>query len=248
MRLNLSRRLATASTVAITAAAVAFAGTPAHAAPASTSSKVQASAIGATRVTVANAHMTKYSSTIYANARVSYGLPDRAYLSSATAELWIGGKKRATIKMPTYDSTTVSLPRWAGAGAAKLRNIRAAGYYYDANYNRVNFTLAPAASNVFNIRRTIDSAAVLKLRKSGSKIRISGTKWRAIQPNGRWARVSQVIVQKKVGRKWKTVKKVRPKSNGSFKFSYRSGKKAKYRAYVKTTTSLQGGTTNTIRI
>lgn len=248
MRLTLSRRLATASTVAITAAAVAFAGTPAHAAPASTGSQTQAAAIGATRVTVANAQMTKYSTTIYANARVSYGLPERAYISSATAELWIGGKKRTTIKMPTYDSSYVNLPRSAGAGPAKLRNIRAAGYYYDANYNRVNFTLAPAASNVFNIRRTLDSSALLKLRKSGSKIRVSGTKWRAIQPNGRWARVSQVLVQKKVGRKWKTIKKVRPKSNGSFKFTYRSGKKANYRAQVKTTSSLQGAATRNVKI
>lgn len=248
MRLTLSRRLATASTVAITAAAVAFAGTPANAAPASTDSKVQSAAIGATRVTVSHSLMTKYSSTIYANARVSYGLPSGAYLSSATAELWIGGKKRTTIKMPTYDSNYVNLPRSAGAGVSQLRNIRAAGYYYDANYNRVNFTLPPASSNAFQIRRTIDSSAVLKLRKSGSKIRVSGSKWRAIQPNGRWARVSQVLVQKKSGRKWKTIKKVRPKSNGSFKFTYRSGKRANYRALVKTTTSLQGGATRNVKI
>jgi hypothetical protein len=248
MRLTLSRRLATASTVAITAAAVAFAGTPANAAPASTDSKAAVSAVGAPRVAVANAVMTKYSSTIYVDARVSYGLPDGAYLSAASAELWIGGKKRTTIKMPTYDARSISLPRSAGAGAAKLRNIRAVGYYYDANYNRVNFSLPAGASNVFSIRRSIDSSALLQLRKSGSKINVKGTKWRAIQPNGRWARVSQVYVQKKSGSKWKTIKKVRPKKNGSFKFTYRNGKKAKYRAMVKTTSSLQGGATRTIRL
>lgn len=245
MRLTLSRRLATASTVAITAAAVAFAGTPANAAPVSTSSQTQAAAIGATRVAVSHSLMTKYSSTIYANARVSYGLPDRAYVNTATAELWIGGKKRTTIKLPTYDASSISLPRSAGAGVAQLRNIRVSGYDYATSSN---FTLPPASSNVFQIRRTIDSAALLKMRKSGSKIRVSGTKWRAIQPNGRWARVSQVLVQKKSGRKWKTIKKVRPKSNGSFKFTYRSGKKANYRALVKTTTSLQGGATRNVKI
>ncbi|TCI99522.1 hypothetical protein [Aeromicrobium sp. IC_218] len=248
MRLTLSRRLATASTVAITAAAVAFAGTPAHAAPASTSSQTQAAAVGSVRVAVSHTLLNKYSSTVYANARVTYSLPERATVTSASGELWIGGKKRRVISLPTYNSSNVSFPRSSGAGVAQIRNIKAWGYYYSADYStRTTFGLT-ATSNVFQIRRTIDSSALLKLRKSGSKIRVSGTKWRAIQPNGRWARVSQVLVQKKSGRKWKTIKKVRPKSNGSFKFSYRSSKKANYRALVKTTTSLQGGATRNVKI
>jgi len=236
MKLALSRRLAMAGTVALTAAAVALSGTPAQAAPATAKSGQTSAAAVSVKVSVGDALLTRGGTT----ARVK--ISSTARLTGARADLYVGGKFRQSITLAYQDGPATFAPR-AGYGSAQLRNVTVT--YVDANGAPGQQTVS---SNTFLVRRAIDSAAKVKMRKRGSSIRVSGSAWRAAQPNGSWKRVSQVVLQKKVGSKWKTVKKVRPNSKGKFSFSIRSSKRVKYRGYVKTTSTLKGGTTRTIKI
>jgi hypothetical protein len=249
MKLALSRRLATAGTVALTTVAVAFAGTPANAADSSSYStsgaRVSASAetpVTVSSVRVSNALLERSGTTT--SVRVSYAFASNvASVSGATADVYVNGAKRTRINLPA--SGRITFARTAGFGKAYLRNITFRGTYNTG----VGFTyVVPTWSNTFLIRRTIDPSARLAMRKSGSKIRATGTRWRAVQPNGTWIRVPQVIVQKRSGGKWRTVKTVRPNSKGGFSFSFRSSKKVYYRALVKTTSTLAGGATRSFRI
>jgi len=240
MKLALSRRLATASTVALTAVAVAFAGTPANAADTTSFStsgeRVTGSAVSV-KVQAYHARLTR-SSTIQTRVVIR----STARLTGATADVFVGGRFRQKVTL-AYQDGPVSFSRRAGFGTAQLRNVRVTYVNADGTPGSV-----VAASNTFQIRRAIDTGARLAMRKSGSKIRVTGTRWRAGQPNGTWIRVPQVIVQRKVGRTWRNVKVVRPNTRGGFSFTFRSSKKVYYRAIVKTTPTLAGGATRSFRI
>lgn len=254
MKNALSRRLATAGTVALTTVAVAFAGTPAQAAPASTTTSESATfraestgtkavaAPKAAKVYVRAAHTTITSSSrVQTRVRV---VASGVRLTGATAQLYINGKPRGARMTLAYQDGPLSWGRAAGMGTAQLRQVR-------VNYVNPDGTTGTASvsSNTFQIRRAINPRAEIRIRKSGSKLSIKGTRWIMSQPNGTWVRVSQVIIQRKGATGgWKAIKKVRPTTKGSFSFGYRSKPRASYRAVVLTSGTVQGGATRAVKL
>ncbi len=250
-------RLATAGVVALTAGAVALAGTPANAAQpsgATAGETVQPSgttafaasgtsttkAVTAT-VKVSAGYITKQQGTARAAIVASGGT-----LAGASADLYVGGKRRATITFP-YQDGPITWPRSAGTGTGQLRNIVVRYYNPD---NTIGSAAVPN-SNTFLIRRTIHPKAYVKGVRKGSSIKFTGTKWYAIQANGTFKSLpGRVIVQRKVGSSWKTVKAVKVSRKGSFSFRYKvkGSKRVTYRAIVKTSKTILGAQTRGFKL
>lgn len=152
------------------------------------------------------------------------------------ADVYVNGVKRTNqeaIAADTVRSGSVYWPRSAGFGTVQLRNVTiqtSAG------------TTALADSNVAPVKRTLDYRAYFKINKRGSKIKAVLTNWRVYQPNGSLVRGQKaMVIQRKVGKKWKKVKVVKLNAKGKGVAKFSSKKKYKYRALMKSSATVQGG-------
>lgn len=179
------------------------------------------------------------TSSTYARAAFSTAISSPGATSwYAYADVYVNGVKRTTgdlVAASSYTSGSVLWPRSAGYGNVQLRNIRVRSYPDGADSYLPNSNVAP-------VKRTLDYRAYFKINKRGSKIKAVLTNWRVYQPNGSLVRGQKaMVIQRKVGKKWKKVKVVKLNAKGKGVAKFSSKKKYKYRALMKSSATVQGG-------
>lgn len=129
-----------------------------------------------------------------------------------------------------------------GAGVVSLTNVLGAGtdsrdgtarYFYDKPIS--------VAPNGAQIRYGLDYRTEIRVAKRGKKLTFK-VKARYLNNTGRAVRVSKATVQVKKGSKWKTLKNVKLKKNGTATFKKSDKKKRNYRLVIKQTGTHQGAT------
>lgn len=160
-------------------------------------------------------------------------------VNNFTADLFINNRQIGPITFSPYASS-VSWHKRLGYGTAQLRNLRASVYSSAGGNQNV---AVGTASNQFRIRRDFDSNLQMKYTKRGSKLTLRASKWRVHQPNGKFASVKKVKLQRLKGGKWRNIKNVRVNKSGNGKITFKSKKKYKYRLYYKSTKTIQGART-----
>lgn len=160
-------------------------------------------------------------------------------VNNFTADLFIGSRRIGPITFSPYASS-VSWHKRFGYGTAQLRNLRASVYSSAGGNQSVAIG---TASNQFRIRRDFDSNLQMKYSKRGSKLTVRASKWRVYQPNGKFASVKKVKLQRLKGGKWRNIKNVKVNKSGNGKITFKSKKKYKYRLYYKSTKTIQGART-----
>lgn len=189
----------------------------------------------------ASQHRVNYS----ANVSTKLAIDVTNYSGSAfrinkiTADLYVAGRKRTTINLPTSSTTTwQDWSRNFGPGATQLRNLKVTGYY----------THTPSATRVYNLSTVSNTVRVKRARehssffvsKYGKKMNFSVYGYRAYKKNGKLAPARKANLQRRVGKKWKQVKRFAIKRNGTTKFTISNSKKYKYRIIIKGTKFIEG--------
>lgn len=130
-----------------------------------------------------------------------------------------------------------------GAGAVTLNGFTLSGYDSRPVPNRGAYTDRPVAgaSNTAQIRYGLDYRTEIRVNKRGKKLTFK-VKARYINNAGRPVRVNKATVQVKKGSKWKTLKHVKLKKNGTGSFKKSDKKKRQYRLVIKQTGTYQGAT------
>jgi len=130
-----------------------------------------------------------------------------------------------------------------GAGTVTLTNVIANGqdnrvarpnYFYD---KPIAAAVAPTA-----VRYVVDYKSKIRVQKRGKKLTFRLTA-RYINSAGRPVGIRKATVQVKRGSKWKTIKRVNLKKNGTAKFKRSDKKKRSYRMVIATTGTYEGGQT-----
>jgi hypothetical protein len=136
-----------------------------------------------------------------------------------------------------------------GAGAVTLTNFTLSGYDSRPAPHRGAYTDHPVAgtSNAAQIRYGLEYRSGIEMKKKGKKLTFK-IKARYVDSRGKNVGIRKAIVQVKKGKKWKTLKKVNLKKNGTKTFSRKDGKKRNYRLVIKTTSLYQGGQTKPIKM
>jgi hypothetical protein len=96
-------------------------------------------------------------------------------------------------------------------------------------------------SNAAQIRYGLDYRTNIQVKKRGKKLTFN-VKARYINNANRPVRVSKATVQVKKGSRWKNLKHVKLKSNGTGSFKKSDRKKRNYRLVIKETATYQGAT------
>lgn len=134
-----------------------------------------------------------------------------------------------------------------GAGVVSLTNVIGAGtdtrdgtsrYFYDKPLS--------VAPNGAQIRYGLDYRSEIRVAKRGKKLTFK-LKARYINNAGRAVSVGRATIQVKKGGKWKTLKHVKIKKNGTATYKRKDRKKRNYRMTVKTTSKIQGNSTGGTR-
>lgn len=147
----------------------------------------------------------------------------------------------------TYTPASISWPRAAGVGTAQFKNLRVE--YYNASAPYTKLTLALPDSNVMPVRSTINPSAKIRGNKRGSKLVLRAQGWTAYQADGSMTRVApRVKVQRLVKGKWRGYKWIKINAGGNGKIKVTQKKKYKYRIFVPTGATLEGGWTKGMRI
>jgi len=157
-----------------------------------------------------------------------------------TADLYINNRAIGPVTISRYASS-VSWHKRFGYGTAQLRNLRAS--VYPPRSSTAQVVPIGTASNSFRIRRDFDRNLQMKYSKRGKKMTVRAYKWRVNQPNGKYASVKKVKLQRLKGGKWRNFKTIKVNKSGNGKISFSSKKKYKYRLVYSTTTTIQGART-----
>lgn len=178
----------------------------------------------------------RYNGSTYIPATVDYNVPD-GWSSIPTARL-TKGSRVSTVKL--FSGTSVRIPSAWGAGVYRLDRITFEHYTDNTTY------VAPKSVS-FRVREGLDPRGGIRIERRGSKVTF---KLKAIRSfNGsKHVALRKATVQVKKGKKWKTFKTVKLNKKGSKNFSVRKKSKSRYRLYVKTTATVEGGTTRSIRV
>ncbi|MCL3820335.1 hypothetical protein [Aeromicrobium wangtongii] len=136
-----------------------------------------------------------------------------------------------------------------GAGAVTLTNFTLSGYDSRPAPHRGAYTDRPVAgaSNAVQIRYGVEYRSGIQVRKKGKKLTFK-IKARYVDSRGKNVGIRKATIQVKKGSKWKTLKKVNLKKNGTKTFTRKDGKKRYYRLVIKTTSVYQGGQTKGLKI
>jgi hypothetical protein len=129
-----------------------------------------------------------------------------------------------------------------GAGVVSLSNFTLSGYDSRPAPHRGAYTnraIPGAASNAIQVRYGIKLGDGAKIRKSGKKLTFK-VKLRYINNTGRAVGIRKATLQAKKGSKWKTVKRLKLKKNGTVTYKRSDKKKRSYRLVIPTTSTYQG--------
>jgi hypothetical protein len=211
-----------AITIASTAL-VATAGTvPASAAPGDSAS-----------IAVPEITLNNYKNTTTTTVPVTL-TTSRASLTAVKATVNVNG---VPVANDVYVGTSFTYYQAWGKGIVTLTNLKDYG----------NQPVA-GGSNPATVRYGLESRFDnIRITKRGKKLTFK-IKVRYINNAGRPVGVRKATVQVLKGRKWKTLKNVNLKKNGTKTFKKSDKKKRKYRLYIKTNSTYSGGTTKGIRI
>jgi hypothetical protein len=154
-------------------------------------------------------------------------VPSRANLSSIVATVTVNGVPKADVSLSRF-STSFSYQQAWGAGVVALTNFR-----------ETNGQGVAGASNPVNFRYGVNSSDGAHIRKVGKKLTFK-IKVRYIGANSKPVGIRKVTLQEKRGSKWRTVKKINLKKNGTKTFKTSNKKKRNYRLVVKDTSLYQG--------
>ena len=102
-------------------------------------------------------------------------------------------------------------------------------------------------SNAFAVRYGVESSSGIKVRKKGKKLTFR-VKARYIDNRGLPVGIRRATIQVHKKGKWRTLKNLKLKSNGTRTYKRSDKSKRKYRLVVKTTSVYQGGSTSGLRI
>lgn len=180
----------------------------------------------------------KTSNTVVGNISASAPAGTQAYGFKATVR--VNGRPVA-YKVAIYlgRSGGFYYNRSWGAGLVSLTNITASGS--DASGSFTNKAI-PTPSNAVRIRYAVESSSGIKVTKRGKKLKFKVTATYRDKA-GKKKSAKRATIQVKKNGKWKTLKKVKLNSKGKATYKRSDKKKRTYRMVVKTTNTLQGGTT-----
>jgi len=102
-------------------------------------------------------------------------------------------------------------------------------------------------SNPFTVRYGVDLSSRIQVQKRGKKLTFK-LKAKYIDNRGVSVGLRKATIQVKKGSKWKTLKNVSLKSNGTRTYKTSSKKKRNYRLLIKTTSTVQGGNTRPVKL
>lgn len=129
-----------------------------------------------------------------------------------------------------------------GAGTVSLTGFTLSGYDSRPT-ERAAYTDRPVggASNAVRIRYGLDYRTEVRVTKRGKKLAFK-VKASYINNANRAVKVDKATIQVKKGRKWKTLKHVKLKKNGTATYKKSDKKKRSYRLVIKQTGTHQGAT------
>lgn len=183
-----------------------------------------------------------YSSSISSDLSVNVALTQPNFnISRITADLYVNGVRRANLRLPTrsYPNWFLTWSRSYGPGTTQLRNVVVRGWYSGIGDSSEKVYALPTASNSVVVKRAREYSSFW-VTKRGSKLKFSVTGYRAYKPNGSLAPKGKAILQRKVGKKWKKVKKVKIRKSGKSTVKYTQRKKYKYRIIIKSSRTVDG--------
>jgi len=96
------------------------------------------------------------------------------------------------------------------------------------------------ASNAFTVRYGVDLSSQIRVTKRGKKLTFK-VKAKYIDNRGKSVGIRKATIQVKKSGKWKTLKNVSLKKNGTRTYKTSSSKKRNYRLLIKTTSTYAGG-------
>jgi len=120
-----------------------------------------------------------------------------------------------------------------GAGAVTLTNL-----------HESNGAPVAGGSNAAQVRYGIEYRSGFDVRKRGKKLTFKG-KFRYVDNRNQNVSIRKGQLQVKRGSKWKTIKNLKLKKNGTFTYKRKDKKKRSYRVVIKTTAVYQGNTWTT---
>lgn len=171
----------------------------------------------------------------------TFAVPDTLQVTSAKAQVTVNGKVRGTVDV--YEPGFYYPGSW-GAGVVRLGPVTITGYDYTTGSAVATTFTDPKVSNTFRVRQGVKGN--LKIVRKGKKLTFKVTVKR--QTGTAWVGGTKAIVQYKKGKKWKNVKVVKVNSKGVAKFKRTQKSKRTYRLLVKTTNTVQGGTSTGFKI
>lgn len=129
-----------------------------------------------------------------------------------------------------------------GIGVVSLTNILATGYDSRSGTRTFFYDKPIAPSTGAQIRYGLESRSGLEVKKRGKKLTFK-VKARYVDNRNKTVRVNRATIQVKKGGKWRTLKHVKLKKNGTATYKRSDKKKRSYRLVVKQTSVYQGGQT-----
>jgi len=186
-------------------------------------------------------HRVNWSKEIATDLSVAYTVHPDFRINTATADLYVNGRARGAVKIPWYSTNTgfIQWSRTYGPGKTQLRNVRLTGWFRGSAPVTRSYVL-PVASNTIAVKRARESASGFYMTKRGSKIKLKITGYRTYANNGRLVPAGKALVQRKVGKKWRTVKRVSIRKSGKTNVAFKHKKKFRYRVLIKGTSTVDG--------
>lgn len=128
-----------------------------------------------------------------------------------------------------------------GAGTVTLTNFIASGRDAEGFFSN---RAVPSPANAVAVRYAVKTGAGAKITKRGKKLTFK-VKLRYVDNKSRSVGIRKAALQVKKGSKWRTLKNLKLKKNGTVTYKRSDKKKRNYRLVVKTTGLYQGGTFTT---
>lgn len=125
-----------------------------------------------------------------------------------------------------------------GAGTVTLNNFIASGRDAEGFFSNRSI---PSPANAVAVRYAIKNGDGAQIRKRGKKLTFK-VKLRYVDNAGKSVGIRKASLQAKKGSKWRTVKNLKLKKNGTVTYKRSDKKKRSYRLVIKTTGTYQGAT------
>jgi hypothetical protein len=184
----------------------------------------------------------KTSGTTFVPGTFAYAAPgSNSAPYGLKANVYVNGVLRA--QGVSVTSSGFYYERAWGAGSVSLGGFTLSGYDSRPVPNRGIYTNRPVAgsTNAVSVKYGLEYRNGAQVRKKGKKLTFK-VKLRYVDNRGANVGIRKAKLQAKRGSKWKTVKNLKLKRNGTVTYKRTDGKKRKYRLVVKPTGTYDGGT------